>query len=71
MPPLRRHGTKKDALSQRILSIKKNYEKNVLVTLECTHSLSQLCVSVTCGLAEFLLDADELVVLGHTVGAAH
>lgn len=33
--------------------------------------LFQLCVTVTCSLAKLLLYADKLVVLGHTVGAAH
>ena len=36
-----------------------------------TSLLFQLLVTVLCGAAEFLFDANELVVLGHSVGTAH
>ena len=36
-----------------------------------SNGLLQLLVTIDSGIAELFLDADELVVLGHTIGAAH
>ena len=36
-----------------------------------SNGLLQFLVTIDSGIAELFLDADELVVLSHTVGAAH